>query len=193
MFPVQLKTEICFAPGTDKLLLLNYRTWKEAATIMLYRDIDIERPRAIWNCVQTLSLPPGMPSFGRDYALYIHAIRLRHPLPIQINLESREVLAESLIQVLPRLINLRSFSCGIPLLYSSYVSSFTSLSAREFYLPGRLSKARSLRGLSSRYIGLCAMSARSKTVTRTEVLIWGHWRICTCSTCLCRTAQRAWP
>lgn len=119
MFPVELLTEICFALGTDELLLLSSmnKAWNEAAMIALYRDIDIERPRAIWKCVQTLSLSPGMLSFGRDYALYPHFIRLRRPLLIQIHPESKGALAESLMQVLPRLINLRSFSCGIPLPY----------------------------------------------------------------------------
>lgn len=119
MFPVELLTEICFALGTGELLLLSSmnKAWNEAAMIALYRDIDIERPRAIWKCVQTLSLPPGMLSFGRDYCLYPQSIRLRHPLLIQIHPESKEALAESLMQLLPRLINLLSFSCGIPLPY----------------------------------------------------------------------------
>ncbi|OJT01999.1 hypothetical protein TRAPUB_7533 [Trametes pubescens] len=95
------------------MLALMNKTWNEAATIVLYGDIDLIRPRAIWHCIKTLSLPPQTMSFGRDLAIYAQSIYIRHPLTIRISSESKKALGDMLLQLLPRMINVHSFSCDI--------------------------------------------------------------------------------
>lgn len=117
VLPLEICIHICSFVETHGLsvLALMDRMWNQAATIALYEHIDLIRPRAIWRCIKTLSRPPEALSFGRDLTIYPKSIRIRYPMLIYVVDQSRQALADILISTLPRLINIRSFSCAIPL------------------------------------------------------------------------------
>ncbi|EIW61020.1 uncharacterized protein TRAVEDRAFT_46245 [Trametes versicolor FP-101664 SS1] len=117
VIPYDVFIEICSFLTIHEIsvLALISRMWNEAATIALYEHIDLFQPRAIWCCVKTLSLPPETTSFARDLAVFPRSIHIRRPLFISVTLESETALGEMMQQLLPRLINLHSFSCDLSL------------------------------------------------------------------------------
>lgn len=117
VIPYDVFIEICSFLTIHEIsvLVLISRMWNEAATIALYEHIDLFQPRAIWRCVKPLSLPPETTSFARDLAIFPRSIHIRRPLFISVTLESETALGEMLQQLLPRLINLHSFSCDLSL------------------------------------------------------------------------------
>lgn len=85
-------------------------------TILLYRDITLDRYRPTSRCMITLSTPPNRLAFGRDLASLVQVMDIRDPvIGRHLARSSRGSIAEMLAHAFPRMLNLRRLSSTMKL------------------------------------------------------------------------------